>query len=84
MSGNQQEEADRQAAIVLQQMQSQTMSMMGRLTITVVQVIFKKFFIKSLLINLVNTKSFKSFIYSNKLKLLPYIYIYYNTNRQSI
>ncbi|XP_011504833.1 PREDICTED: toll-interacting protein-like isoform X2 [Ceratosolen solmsi marchali] len=34
---NQQEEADRQAAIVLQQMQNQTMSMMGRLTITVVQ-----------------------------------------------
>ncbi|KAJ8683453.1 hypothetical protein QAD02_019245 [Eretmocerus hayati] len=37
MSGNQQEEADRQAAFALQQMQSQTMSVMGRLTITVVQ-----------------------------------------------
>ncbi|XP_008213196.1 toll-interacting protein-like [Nasonia vitripennis] len=36
-SGNQQEEADRQAAFALQQMQNQTMSLMGRLTITVVQ-----------------------------------------------
>ncbi|XP_058802850.1 toll-interacting protein-like [Phymastichus coffea] len=37
VSGNQQVEADRQAAFALQQMQNQTMSVMGRLTITVVQ-----------------------------------------------
>ncbi|XP_014216628.1 toll-interacting protein [Copidosoma floridanum] len=37
MSGNQQEEADRQAAFALHHMQNQTMSNMGRLTITVVQ-----------------------------------------------
>ena len=66
MTGNQQEEADRQAAFALQQMQNQAMAMMGRLTITVVQVRLSFIILLRLLIimkHLFKVEMFKSVIF---------------------